>query len=109
MKIRSIDRNAIFGGGEYEKVAVGVNRDVWQHPLCRHSLGIAEGPAGQVYGRRTRVVEFDPIRAVAVFVKESLSIGGKKFIDDDVFQPGDIWIFAKGNFVKVVDAVGISV
>jgi hypothetical protein len=61
----------------------------WELPLVQLALLIGQVPLKQINGIRTRIVNFDPIVAIAVFVRQKALVSGHELGDQRIADRHD--------------------
>jgi len=77
---------AVLAVGKDQHPALRPDRDLREEPFAGRSLFVAQSPVGEVHRGVARIIEFEPVRIVALLVGDKGVIGGHRFVDEDVLR-----------------------
>jgi len=77
---------AILAGSEHDEKSARIDRGVAKRPFERQRRVVGQSVAGEADRRRAWVVEFDPVRRIAVLVEQRSAVGGHHFVDDNALR-----------------------
>ena len=70
---------AILAGGEHDERAAGGNADCRKRPLFQIRRVVGEKITAHTESERVRVLQFDPVRSVAILIFQATGIVGEEF------------------------------